>query len=85
MSLGGFYGDKIISSTSSCSEFQVKMFELQGDEDCQQIESKSILNFYGPNEIIEQPNCYKESGFGDGDLCGNQENIINNTWKPITE
>lgn len=81
MSLGGFYHDKIKSMEPSCSKVFVNVFELEDSNECAGREYNMFLNFYEDEDKVRMPNCYKEAGKGEGNVCGNT-GFLNTTWIP---
>jgi flagellin-like protein len=57
-SLGGVYYEKLRLQDSNCYEILINAFELEGQKQCSDYESKLIVNFYSVNETIRTPTCY---------------------------
>lgn len=84
MSVGGVYYEKLRTSEGDCSESLLSVFELENTDECKSYEFNPIINFYGSNENVKSPKCYKVVGTGKGELCSSKD-LSANTWAPAKE
>ena len=84
INIGGVYIGKF-GKNISCSDFEIRAFELEDDLKCKGYEFNPIVNFYRLEETIKTPECYTEVAEGDGKVCIAPDVVLDSTWTPTNK